>query len=269
MRFLLQKMEVTHANPISYCLVSAKGVDQIVLNSLIGKQIQLHFHGDSECLHCGLNGRIFSQGFCYACAQTCAETSECILRPELCQGHLGMGRDPQFEFEQHVQSHFVYLAATSAIKVGVTRTHQRPARWIDQGAISAVAIAETPYRALAGQIEVALKSIFSDKTPREKMLRGEDNAGIQLQEQASKVLAVLPSNLKRYILEEEKWDLFGFSYPVLSYPVKPKTLKLDRPFSWSGTLLGIRGQYLLLEGDLVFNVRSHSGYWLELSCEAQ
>jgi hypothetical protein len=263
-RFLLQKMEVEEASPISYSLVSAQGDARIDLTAMLGKRIHLQYHGDTECLNCGRTDRIFSQGFCYLCHQTSPESSDCILRPELCRGHLGLGRDARFEFEQHAQPHFVYLAATSNVKVGVTRTLQRPTRWIDQGALSAVAIAATPYRALAGRIEVALKSVFSDKTPRDKMLKGEDDAGIQFTAHLPTVLKALPPSLLSYLIPEEDWELHRFEYPVLAYPTKPQTLKLDRPFSWSGTLLGIRGQYLLLEGDLVVNLRSHSGYWLDI-----
>lgn len=263
-RFLLQKMEVEPTAPISYSLVSARGDAKVNLSQWVGKQIRLEFQGDTECLNCGRVDRIFSQGFCFSCHQTSPESSECILRPELCLGHLGKGRDAQFEFEQHVQPHFVYLAATSNVKVGVTRTHQRPTRWIDQGAISALAIASTPYRALAGKIEVALKAVFSDKTPRDKMLKGEDDARIEFKEHMPKVWETLPPALQTYLIPEEDWELHRFEYPVLAYPTKPQTLKLDRPFSWSGTLQGIRGQYLFLDGDLVFNLRSHSGYWLEI-----
>ena len=49
-------------------------------------------------------------------------------------------------------------------------------------------------------------------------------------------------------------------YPVLEYPKKIKSLKLERNPIVKGTLKGIKGQYLLLDGDRVFNVRSHEGY---------
>ncbi|MFM1944662.1 MAG: hypothetical protein RI897_3644, partial [Verrucomicrobiota bacterium] len=48
-------------------------------------------------------------------------------------------------------------------------------------------------------------------------------------------------------------------------PGKPITMKLDQPMTWEGKLLGIRGQYVLLEGDLVLNVRAHSGYWIDFN----
>ena len=49
------------------------------------------------------------------------EASPCILKPELCQAHLGIGRDIEFEEKHHNKPHIVYLAATDKVKVGVTR----------------------------------------------------------------------------------------------------------------------------------------------------
>ena len=54
-------------------------------------------------------------------------------------------------------------------------------------------------------------------------------------------------------------------YPVLSYPAKIKSIRLDKVPSFSGVLLGIKGQYLLFDENRVFNVRSHAGYRVKLS----
>ena len=91
------------------------------------------------------------------------EASPCILKPELCQAHLGIGRDIEFEEKHHNKPHIVYLAATDKVKVGVTRNTQVPTRWIDQGANKAIILAETPNRYLAGVTEVALKSFIPTK----------------------------------------------------------------------------------------------------------
>ena len=56
-----------------------------------------------------------------------------------------------------MQPHSVYLSFTSDVKVGVTRKSQVPTRWIDQGAIEAIEIAELPNRYLAGICEIELK----------------------------------------------------------------------------------------------------------------
>ena len=50
------------------------------------------------------------------------------------------------------------------------------------------------------------------------------------------------------------------NYPVIQYPKKITSLKLERSNSIEGKLLGIKGQYLLLDDDRVFNVRAHEGF---------
>ena len=87
------------------------------------------------------------------------------MKPELSKAHLGIEeRDLEFEKRLQLQPHYVYLAKTDRIKVGVTRATQMPYRWMDQGAKSAVILLETPNRYVAGQAEVALKNYFTDKT---------------------------------------------------------------------------------------------------------
>jgi hypothetical protein len=77
--------------------------------------------------------------------------------------------------EEHcLLPHFVYLAVSSGLKVGVTRHHQIPVRWIDQGAVRAVRLAETPNRHIAGVIETFLKGHFADKTNWKIMLENVD-----------------------------------------------------------------------------------------------
>ena len=44
-----------------------------------------------------------------------------------------------------------------------------------------------------------------------------------------------------------------------------KSIKLERTPVLEGRLLGIKGQYLLLEEDRVFNIRSHEGFISEFS----
>src|SRR5687768_18592499 len=51
-----------------------------------------------------------------------------------------------------------------------------------------------------------------------------------------------------------------FRSPVLQYPEKIKSVKLDSTPDITGRLIGIKGQYLIFEDGRVFNVRSHSGY---------
>ena len=56
----------------------------------------------------------------------------------------------------------------------------------------------------------------------------------------------------------------AFRYPVLEYPVKVTAINLDKTPQMEGTLLGIKGQYLILDSG-VLNVRKYGGYEIELS----
>ena len=55
-------------------------------------------------------------------------------------------------------------------------------------------------------------------------------------------------------------------YPVLEWPVKVKAHNLDKTPRVEGTLLGIKGQYLMLDTG-VLNVRKYGGYHLELKVD--
>ncbi|MDY6983661.1 MAG: DUF2797 domain-containing protein, partial [Pseudomonadota bacterium] len=54
------------------------------------------------------------------------------------------------------------------------------------------------------------------------------------------------------------------TYPVLRYPEKVASLELDKGGELNGTLLGIKGQYLILDSG-VLNIRKYTGYELELT----
>ena len=115
-----RKMQADLGEPIQYFL--RLGESSLGLNRYIGKDIQLTFLGQITCVGCGrITKKSFAQGYCYPCMQSSPENSECIIRPELCRGHLGEGRDLEWEQEFHVCEHVVYVAASSAMKVGVTR----------------------------------------------------------------------------------------------------------------------------------------------------
>ena len=49
---------------------------------------------DSDCYVCNRSTKkSVGNGFCYPCVINAPENSECIIRPELCLGHEGKGRD--------------------------------------------------------------------------------------------------------------------------------------------------------------------------------
>lgn len=257
----LFKMEVTHENPIQYKL----NLNELLsVNEWIGKEIMLHWTGEIRCITCDKKTKTsFGQGFCYACFMSEASASPCILRPELCRAHLGEGRDVEWEERNHNQPHVVYLAATDIVKVGVTRSTQIPTRWIDQGASSVIVVAETPNRYLAGIIEVALKDFFTDKTNWRNMLKNQIDDSIDLIEEKWKLEDLLPSDLAQYLSEND--EILNFEYPVEQFPTVVKSVSFDKQSTIQGKLLGIKGQYLLLDNDRVLNLRKHTGYIIEIN----
>lgn len=257
----LSKLTTEHSSPIKYTLVL--GNHQQLLNDLLGKNIQISFSGKIHCIECGkLTKSSFAQGFCYNCFQTSPATEECVLKPELCRAHLDEGRDVEWAKTHHLKPHVVYLAYSSHVKVGVTRSTQVPTRWMDQGAVKAIPFLKTPNRHIAGVAEVYLKQRFSDKTSWKKMLAAPDLFIPDLKDEVKEALFFLPEELKKY---QYSSPVFEFDYPVNSYPIIRKSINLDKTPEVNGVLCGIKGQYLLFESGEVMNVRKHNGYEIELS----
>jgi hypothetical protein len=231
----------------------------LILNDFIGKKIRIQFKNILTCLDCKKNvSKFYGQGLCYVCTMSSPMNSPCIINPELCEAHLGNGRDVEWEKANHIQPHIVYLANSGGLKVGVTRADQIPTRWIDQGADEVIILANTPYRQLAGQIEVFLKQYLSDKTNWRVMLKNEKIEGIDLLEAKKQYGAMLPTALQEYISDDDTCYHLNFPTQILSKTVK--SVKLDKLPILEGILTGIKGQYLILDGEQVINIRSHSGY---------
>ncbi len=255
----LHKMRTSLEDVVNYKLISEEG--EILMNDLIGKFFSMKFDGKLQCVSCNeIKKKLFAQGCCYDCFVNSADASPCIINPELCEGHLGGGRDPEWEKEHHVQPHVVYLAVSSAVKVGVTRATQVPTRWIDQGATYCIKLAEVPYRKLAGDIEVALKGTFTDKTNWRKMLKNEIGE-FDLEEEKWQLEELLPQDLAEYMTEDD--EITQIEYPVEQYPEKVKSVGFDKQPLIEAKLLGIKGQYLILDDDRVMNVRKHEGYYVD------
>ena len=158
--------------------------------------------------------------------------------------------------------HLVYLSNTSGIKVGVTRKTNEINRWIDQGAIQAIVVAEVPNRRLAGLIEVDLKNQFADKTNWRKMLSSSSEK-LNLVECKNRCVNYLSDQFTQYVTDCNRvTEIF---YPVTSYPDKIKSIRFEKQQSISGKLVGIKGQYMIFENDTVFNVRAHERYLITFS----
>jgi hypothetical protein len=257
----IRKMKAELATPVKYAL--PMGEDLIDMNALIGQKIKLNFDGRINCISCGKKTKTsFGQGFCYNCLQTAPEASESIMRPELSKSHYGIARDMEWAEKHDLIDHFVYLAVASELKVGVTRMHQIPTRWIDQGASYAIKLAKTPNRHIAGIIEVFLKNHFTDKTNWRAMLKNEVLKDFDLAAEKQKVIDLLPGELKKYVDPAD--EVTEINYPVENYPKTIKSLGFDKLPEIEGELAGIKGQYLIFDDNRVLNVRKHNGYYLQL-----
>ncbi len=258
---VLTKMITEHTSPIQYYLELHN--DFININQLLDKHIEISFE-KYQCLTCAKNKKIFRQGNCYDCFYKSPNVGEWIINPELSKAHLDIeDRDLAYEKKIQLQPHIVYLAISSTVKVGVTRKPQIPTRWIDQGASKAIAIVETPNRYLAGITEVALKKYVSDKTSWQKMLKN-DVSEADLIVEKNKLFQHIPEETKPYFLTANT-DVYTMDFPVLQYPIKIKSKRLDKEPVVSGKLKGIKGQYLIFEDGSVFNVRNNEGFVVQLT----
>jgi len=251
----LTKMLTEFAYPIEYYL--PLNDDVLMVNQLIGKEFHIK-HISYQCFHCKKNKVIFAMGYCYDCFNIVPQTNPSILKPELSTAHLDIEeKDLEWEKETQLKPHIVYLANTGGIKVGVTRKSQIPTRWIDQGAIEAIKIAETENRYLAGISEIELAKVIADKTNYRKML-SNTIANFNLVEWKHKMFEFLPDETKHCFLEDD--EVIHLHYPIQNFPTKITSISLKKQSEFSGKLAGIKGQYLIFENGLVFNIRNHEGY---------
>ena len=254
------KMRTEIGSPVNYYFEI--GSKEFCLNDFLGKKLRLSYSGQINCIFCGKRTKTsFGGGFCYSCFKKAPEASRSIIFPELSMAHFGIGRDVEWAKKNDLIDHFVYLALSSAVKVGVTRYHQIPVRWIDQGASEAVRIAKTPNRHIAGIIECFLKNYYTDKTNWRNMVQNNVNHNIDLLEEKQKAIDLLPGELKQYAFEDK--EITKIEYPVLQYPEKAVSVSFDKQPVIEGRLMGIKGQYLFFDADRVINIRKHSGYFIK------
>ena len=266
----LSKMHGQLAEQVQYLLP----VDdqRVPLNDLLGKVISLEHLGDIHCIHCGRRTKkSFSQGYCYPCFNKLPQCDTCIMSPEKCHYHQGTCRDSAWGDVNCFTDHFVYLANSSGVKVGITRGTQVPTRWVDQGATQALPIFRVQSRYQAGLIEDCLREHIADRTHWQKMLKGNaqavDLAAIRddLFVQSEQGLALLEQEFGlqaiRRLYDETALDI---NFPVLEFPDKVKSFNLDKQPLVEGRLQGIKGQYLILDTGVI-NIRKYTGYRVHFS----
>lgn len=154
--------------------------------------------------------------------------------------------------EQHcMQPHYVYLANSSGVKVGITRHTQIPTRWIDQGATQALPILKVPTRHISGLIENTLAQHISDKTQWQKCLK-QSTEKVDLHLKRDELLTLVQEDIDNLGLEGIEYiatDSIDLIYPIQHYPTKVTALNLDKTPQISGTLRGLRGStYYWIQG---------------------
>lgn len=265
----LEKMAVALDSPVRYAL--RVGDEEIPLNPLLGKEFTLAFTGEIRCMSCDRRtNKSFGQGYCFPCFRTLARCDMCVVRPEQCHYAAGTCREPEWGDAHCNIPHFVYLANSSGAKVGITRHTQLPTRWIDQGAVQALPIFEVKSRYHSGLVEVAFKEHVADKTDWRKMLKGDVEAidlpalRDELVAAAAPALEALSQRLGGDALRPLPGaDVVSIAYPVLEHPQKVKSMSFDKTPRVGGTLMGIKGQYLLFDAGVI-NLRNFRGYEVEL-----
>lgn len=276
----LRKMQVKYedsSQPVEYSLMltDAQGHTveaPIALNALLGKKITIEYHNAIHCVACGRKtNKSFNQGHCYPCFKSLASCDQCIMSPEKCHYDQGTCREPQWGLENCMQPHYVYLANSSGLKVGITRGSQVPTRWVDQGAIQALPIFKVSSRYYSGLLEVLYKNEISDRTQWQRMLKGQveemdllqkqQELYEQFSEQVSDLAADWPDDA---IVHLDNEAITEICYPILEHPQKVKSFNLDKQALVEGTLLGIKGQYLILDTGVI-NIRKFAGYEVNLT----
>lgn len=136
---------------------------------------------------------------------------------------------------------------------------------MDQGATQALPIFRVRTRQISGLVEVALAKIMADKTNWRAMLKG-DSVDLDLKLRAAETIPVIAEVLadikKRFgddAIEALNAEPVNISYPVNEYPLKINSFNFDKKPLVEGTLVGIKGQYLIFDTGVI-NVRKFTGY---------
>ncbi|MEQ7921520.1 DUF2797 domain-containing protein [Xanthomonas sp. WHRI 1810A] len=245
------------------------GETEIAVNPLIGKTVRLEYLGAIYCSHCGRRTKTsFSQGHCYPCMQKLAHCDICIMSPEKCHHEHGTCRDPEWGQQFCMTDHVVYLANSSGVKVGITRATQLPTRWLDQGASQALPILRVATRQQSGFVEDLLRSQVADRTNWRALLKG-DAPAVDLKAVRQQLFASCGAGLMAL---QERFGLQAIQllhdveplemvYPVQAYPTKIVSFNLDKDPIAEGTLMGIKGQYLIFDTGVI-NIRKYTAYQL-------
>lgn len=245
------------------------GEQAIELNPLIGQHLKLEYLGQIHCVNCGRRTRTsFSQGYCYPCMQALAACDVCIMAPEKCHYEHGTCREPGWGEQFCMTDHIVYLANSSGVKVGITRASQLPARWLDQGASQGLPILRVATRQQSGLVEDLLRAHVADRTNWRALLKGPapevDLPAVRemLFDRCAEGLAALQARFGLQAIQLLPGaPVAQMNYPVRAYPTKVASFNLDKQPVAEGTLMGIKGQYLIFDTGVI-NIRKYTAYQL-------
>ncbi|CRI56105.1 DUF2797 domain-containing protein [Pseudomonas sp. CCOS 191] len=242
---------------------------EVPVNPLIGQSIRLEYLGAIHCSHCGKRTKTsFSQGYCYPCMTKLAQCDVCIMAPERCHYDAGTCREPSWGEQFCMTDHVVYLANSSGIKVGITRATQLPTRWLDQGASQALPIMRVATRQQSGLVEDVLRSQVPDRTNWRALLKGDAEV-LDLPAIREQIFDACADGIRalqeRFGLQAIQplpdAEVVQMRYPVEAYPKKIVSFNLDKDPVVEGTLLGIKGQYLIFDTGVI-NIRKYTAYQL-------
>ena len=264
----ISKMTARLAQPVVQYAFRLGDVE-VPVNPMLGKTVRLEYLGAIHCSHCGRKTKTsFSQGYCYPCMTKLAQCDTCIMSPERCHYEHGTCRDPAWGEQFCMTDHVVYLANSSGVKVGITRATQLPTRWLDQGASQALPIVRVATRQQSGLVEDLFRSQVADRTNWRALLKGHAEAVdlVAVREQLFDSCAEGFKTLQdRFGLQaiQPLTDVepIEIRYPVEAYPSKIVSFNLDKNPVAEGTLLGIKGQYLIFDTGVI-NIRKYTAYQL-------
>lgn len=263
----LKKLKSVFKSPVEYFLTHKSG--EILLNTWLGKFVSFNYLGTIFCIRCQRKtNKSFQQGFCFPCLRRLQECNLCIIYPERCRVEKHGCPVDDWAHIHCNGKHIVYIANSSGLKVGITRATHILTRWIDQGAIQGVPLFQTKNRYQAGIIEVSLKAFISDRTNWRLMLNDVEEKDVMcardvlLKEADSCISKVIKQFKEGDIQQLADATVTRLNYPVLKYPNKIKTLSFEETPTVMGFLLGIKGQYLILDTGVI-NMRKYAGYNFE------
>jgi len=237
------------------------GDKEETLNDKLGQKITLTFQGAINCVTCQAPlKKTYNNGSCYKCFITLAQNDHCIFKPETCHFHLGTCRQTVWGEKNCFREHCLYLSNSSQLKVGITKYYKRINRWLDQGASQGIVLATVKNRIQSGLLEVFLKDFLQDKTNWRKMLQGKPEL-LDLKEIAKEYKNKICQEFNFAKISED--EPVSLSYPVEKYPEKVSSYSFDKQPKIEDCLMGIKGQYLILEKGVI-NLKKFSGYFVSI-----